>query len=131
MTITSRTPLSSTVPPRKILRARFGPRTSYSTKCAGRTFPSGHEVPAKEQFSTSVLGIVGGPMREPLARPHEVHDGVSAGGEELRDEAAVTSPPERLGAHEEGCGLGERLCERLWPLALAQAGRVAPKSGRA
>src|SRR5919201_2804301 len=100
MTITSRTPLSSTVPPRKILRARFGPHTSYSTKCAGRTFPSGHEVPAKEQFSTSVLGVVRGPVGPPLPLPHEVDDGVSAGGEELRDQAAVAAPPERLGAHE-------------------------------
>src|SRR2546421_12810908 len=96
---TSRTPFSSTVPP-KTCGPGAGPRTWYSTTRAGRSFPSRHEMPAKEQFSVAVVGIVGGFVRAPLARPDEMDDLVAARGEELGDQAAVAAPPERLRAHE-------------------------------
>src|SRR5919206_2575834 len=126
MMITSRTPFSSTVPP-KTCGPGAGPRTWYSTTSAGRSFPSGHEMPAKEQFSLAVVGVVRGLVRPSLARPDEVDDLLAARNEELRDQAPVAAPPERLGAHEARRGLRERGGERLLPLRPPHPCGVAPE----
>src|SRR5690242_15883107 len=126
MMITSRTPFSSTFPP-NTCGPGAGPRTWYSTTSAGRTFPSGHEMPAKEQFSVAIVGLVGRFVRELLARADEVDDLVAPRGEELGDQAAVAAPPERLRAHEARRWLGERGGERLLPLRPAHPRGVAPK----
>src|SRR5690348_591707 len=56
-------------------------------------------------------------------------DLVAAGGEQLGDQAPVTAPPERLGAHEARVGVGERGCERLLPFPRRHPRRVAAEGG--
>lgn len=52
-------------------------------------------MPAKEQFSTAVFGLVGGPVRSSLVRPDEVDDLVTARGETL---GQIATDEQRLDA---------------------------------
>src|SRR5262249_55556246 len=53
------------------------------------------------------------------------HHLVTAGGEELCDEASVAALPGRFGAHEAGARFGKRLAQGRLPGGGAHAGRVA------
>src|SRR5438105_5897386 len=58
-----------------------------------------------------------------------MNDGLSAGGQQLRDQPAMAAPPDGLGAHEARRGLRKGGCERRLPLGRPHTGGVAAEGG--
>src|SRR5437588_5344835 len=73
----------------------------YLTNPGGRPFLR-HKGAAEVKPPVPDLGLVVEPMSLLPVRPEEVDDGLAASRQELRDQPAVTAPPDRFGAHEAG-----------------------------
>src|SRR3954453_3958883 len=69
------------------------------------------------------------PVRLAVTGLEQVDHLVAFSLQELRDQAAVAPPPQRLGAHEAGLGLCERRRKGLLPLGRAHAGGIAGEGG--
>ncbi len=91
---------------------------------------SGHELPAEEELTGPRFRLCKRHVRSGLVRPQEVHDFMRARREELGDQAPVTAPPGRFGAHEAGRRFGERTRERVLPFPPSHPRRVASKGRR-
>src|SRR4249919_1372635 len=103
-------------------RDPWGP-PGYSTNRITRTFPD--RLVAQVQDSVANLGCRMGIVPFPHARSDEMHDLVSAGDEQLRDQPPMAALPGGLRAHHARRRLRERLVQGRLPGGRAHARCVA------
>src|SRR5919201_4259346 len=114
-------------------------RTSFSVmviripstciKRIGPVEPSlGNQRAADVEPAVSHLRLIVKPVSIAAPRAEQVDDLPAAGGQELRDQAPVAAPPDRLGAHEAWRRLGELGGEGALPRLASHPRGVAAES---
>src|SRR5919201_3751139 len=88
---------------------------------------SRNELAAQVEAPVVDVSLVPEPVRLTLPGTDQVRDLVPAREQEFRDQAPVTAPPHRLGAHEARRRPPQRALARLLPRRLPHPRRVAPE----